>query len=248
MGDHCGADAACNQRPHGAAAHACAPRGLERHLLPSAHRRDMAGIAARLSPVGYRVVPLPALARQRIAPARARRAPRTGPGRDRQALHPVRRHHRQPVGEDDGKRGLRGYDAGKKITGRKRHIAVDTLGLILALVVHAADVQDRDGARRVFYHMRGRYPRLARIWADASYTGTHLAGYARQWTHAVLEIVNKKVGQTTFEVLPNRWIVERTFGWFGRYRRLSQDYEQTTPSSAAWIYLAMTHLMVRRLA
>jgi putative transposase len=120
--------------------------------------------------------------------------------------------------------------------------------LVLALVVHAADVQDRDGARRVFYQMRGRYPRLARIWADAGYSGTRLAGYARQWTRAALEIVNKKVGQTTFEVMPKRWIVERTFAWLGRYRRLSKDYEQNTASSAAWIYLAMTHMMVRRLA
>jgi putative transposase len=75
-----------------------------------------------------------------------------------------------------------------------------------------------------------------------------LAGYARQWTQAALEIVNKKVGQTTFEVMPKRWIVERTFAWLGRYRRLSKDYEQNTASSAAWIYLAMTHVMVRRLA
>lgn len=114
-------------------------------------------------------------------------------------------------------------------------------------MVHAADVQDRDGARRVLYQMRGRYPRLARIWADSGYSGKRLAGYARQWTRAVLEIVNKKVRQTTFEVMPKRWIVERTFGWFGRYRRLSKDYEQNTASSTAWIYLAMTHLMVRRL-
>jgi len=119
--------------------------------------------------------------------------------------------------------------------------------LILALVVHAADVQDRDGARRVLYRMRGRYPRLVQIWADGSYTGT-LARWARQWTHAVLTLVHKRLGQATFEVLPKRWIIERTFAWLGRYRRLSKDYEHRPRSSEAWIYLAMIHLMVRRLA
>ena len=115
-------------------------------------------------------------------------------------------------------------------------------------MVHAADVQDRDGARKVLYRLRGRYPRLARLWVDGGYAGGTLARWARQWTQAVLEIVNKRVGQTTFEVLPKRWIVERTFAWLGRYRRLSKDYEQNTTSSEAWIYIAMIQLMTQRLA
>ena len=91
------------------------------------------------------------------------------------ATEPERGHPRQPVGEDDRKRGPRGYDAGKKVTGRKRHLVVDTLGLLLAVVVHAADVQDRDGAKLVLARLRGRFPRLRLIWADGGYAGQLLA-------------------------------------------------------------------------
>lgn len=124
---------------------------------------------------------------------------------------------------------------------------VDTLGLIVAVVVHAANVQDRDGAKLVLRTLRGRCPRLRLIWADAGYAGQLLAWVTRAM-RVTMEIVSKHPGQRTFVVLPKRWIVERTFAWLGRYRRLSKDYEQTTRSSEAWIYLAMIHLMVRRLA
>ncbi len=142
---------------------------------------------------------------------------------------------------------MRGYDAGKQVPGRKRHVVVDTLGLILALVVHAASVQDRDGAKLVLRKLRGRCPRLVLLWADSSYAGT-LLGWVKRVLRASVEIVSKHPGQRTFVVLPKRWIVERTFAWLGRYRRLSKDDEQNTRSSEAWIYLAMIHLMVRRLA
>lgn len=135
---------------------------------------------------------------------------------------------------------------GKKITGRKRHVLVDTLGLIWAVVVTAACVQDRDGARDVFRRVAGTLPRLRLIWADSGYAG-QLVGWVKQTCGWVLQIVAKLAGQTTFVVLPRRWIVERTFGWLNKYRRLSKDYEVWPESSEAMIYLAMIHLMVRRL-
>jgi len=111
--------------------------------------------------------------------------------------------------------GPRGKDAHKKVNGRKRHLVVDTLGMVVAAVVHSAGIQDRDGAKEV-------------------------GGW-------ILELVVRPEGQTTFAVLPWRWIVERTFAWLGRYRRLSKDYEGSEESSESWIYVAMTHLMLRRL-
>jgi putative transposase len=123
---------------------------------------------------------------------------------------------------------------------------VDTLGLILALAVHPANVQDRDGALLVFGQLLGHFPRLQRIWADSGYAG-HLVAVAEKVCGWVLEIVKRRQEAQGFEVQRHRWIVERTFGWFGRYRRLSKDYEGCTDSSEAMIYLAMIHRMARRL-
>jgi putative transposase len=119
---------------------------------------------------------------------------------------------------------------------------VDTLGLIWGLAVLPADVQDRDGAEEVI-RRTGRLPRLARVWADAGYKA--FAGWVATHCRWVLDIVSKRPGQTTFEVQKWRWIVERTFGWFGRYRRLSKDYEHNPRSSEAWIWIAMIHRMSR---
>lgn len=155
--------------------------------------------------------------------------------------------YRQPVGEDDRRRGPRGYDAGKKVKGRKRHLLVDTSGLLLTVVVHAADVQDRDGAKFVLEKVKGELPRVRLIWADGGY-----AGGLVEWTQAecgwVLEIVKRPDGVSGFTVLPRRWVVERTLAWLGKYRRLSKDYEALPETSEAWIYAAMVHVMVRRLA
>ncbi len=123
---------------------------------------------------------------------------------------------------------------------------VDTLGLILALVVHPANVQDRDGAKLVLALLKGRFSRLKLIWADGGYAG-QLIQWTRTVCRRVLEIVKRSDDVKGFKVLPKRWIVERTFAWFGRYRRLSKDYETLPESSEAVIYLAMIHLMVRRL-
>jgi putative transposase len=144
------------------------------------------------------------------------------------------------------KKGVRGYDAGKKVTGRKRHILVDSMGLLLLVVVHAANLQDRDGAKLVLKKARGRFPRLKLIWADGGYAGK-LIDWVEQTCGWVLEIVKRNADLTGFHVLPHRWVVERTFGWLGRYRRFSKDYEEFTESSEAMIHLAMIHLMLRRL-
>jgi len=125
---------------------------------------------------------------------------------------------------------------------------VDTLGLVLMVVVHAANIQDYQGARLVFMKLRGLFPRLRLIWADGIYAYTNLVEWVQRFAGWVLEIVKKPEGQKGFAVLPRRWVVERTFGWLGRYRRLSKDYEHSTQSSEAMIYLAMIHIMVRRLA
>jgi len=124
---------------------------------------------------------------------------------------------------------------------------VDTLGLVLAVVVHAASVQDRDGARLVLAKLLGHFPRLRLLWADGGYAGK-LVDWVRDTCGWVLEIVKRSDDVTGFQVLPKRWIVERTFAWLGRYRRLSKDYEATTASGEAWVTIAMIHLMVRRLA
>jgi len=176
----------------------------------------------------------------------SRRPPPDGTRPSGPKAQSLRGDHRQPIGEDCGKRGARGYDAGKKIKGRKRHIVVDTLGLLWAVVVHSAHIQDRDGAKLVLAQLVGKFSRLKLIWADGGYAGK-LIEWTKEVGHWILEIVKRSDDVTGFQVLPKRWIVERTFAWFGRYRRLSKDYETLTESSEAIIYLAMIHLMLRRL-
>jgi putative transposase len=126
-------------------------------------------------------------------------------------------------------------------------LVVDTLGLILMVVVHAADVQDRDGAKLLFRKLRGLYPRLKRIWADGGYAGK-LVDWTKRVGRWTLEIVKRSDKVVGFAVLPKRWIVERTFGWIGRYRRMSKDYEMLIPSSEAMILIVMINVMVHRLA
>jgi putative transposase len=134
--------------------------------------------------------------------------------------------------------GLRGYDAGKKVNGRKRHILVDTVGLLLVVVVQVASVQDRDGARVVLQKAHGFLPRLVLMWADGGYAGQLVAWVATQcqW---ILEIVKRSDDVKGFKVLPKRWIVERTLAWLSHCRRLSKDYERLAETSEALIYAAM---------
>ncbi len=144
--------------------------------------------------------------------------------------------------------GERGFDAGKKINGRKRHIVTDTTGLMVGLVVHAADIQDRDGAPAVLDAIRRSCPWLRHVFADGGYAGPKLrAALARigAWT---IEIVKRSDTAKGFEVIPRRWVVERTFAWLGRCRRLGKDWEKSIASAEAWVNIAHIRLTTRRLA
>ena len=144
----------------------------------------------------------------------------------------------------------RGYDGGKKIAGRKRHILVDVLGLLLVVVVHSAGIQDYDGARLVLGKLTNRFTRLRKIWADGIYEKTGLP----EWVAALrpknpldLEVVKRTDDMKGFVLLPKRWVVERTFAWLGFHRRLSKDYELLPSTSETLIKIAMIRFMVARL-
>ena len=145
------------------------------------------------------------------------------------------------------KGGSVGYDGGKHTLGRKRHIVVDVLGLLLIVMVHSAGIQDRNGAKQVLARLIFRFPGLKLIWADGGY-----AGKLVEWVAAVLQrtlsIVKRPRASQGFQVLQWRWIVERTFGWLNRSRRLSKDFEALPETTEAWIRIAMIQLMIRRLA
>jgi putative transposase len=141
----------------------------------------------------------------------------------------------------------RGYDAAKKVTGRKRHPVVDTLGLLIAVAVHAANVQDQDGAKEVLCKAKRRFPRLKLVWADSAYARNYLPTWALVACNLVLDIVRRAAGTVGFVVLHRRWVVERTFAWLVRNRRLARDYERSPRVSETWIHLAMVKVMLRRL-
>ncbi len=147
-------------------------------------------------------------------------------------------------------KGTRGYDAGKRVHGRKRHIVVDTMGLLLLVVVTAASVQDIPGGRQLLTQLQQSLPlpRLQLLWADGGYGGHPFAAWVKATFGWIWQVVQRPPGTNGFQVLPRRWVVERTFGWLLNYRRLSKDYEELPQTSEAFIYLAMSHLMVRRLA
>ena len=145
-----------------------------------------------------------------------------------------------------GSRGSSGGDAGKNTLGRKRFLIVDTLGLILGVVVTGADTPERDGGEDVLIDIQGLYHRLEKVWADGGYSGEDFEKVARRLGRAI-EVVERNDDRRGFVVLPKRRIVERTFGWLGRYRRLRKDYESRVESGIAMIQIAMTNLMLRRL-
>lgn len=143
--------------------------------------------------------------------------------------------------------GLSGYDGNKKVKGRKRHILVDTLGNLLEVVVGAANVNDRDGARLLINKVEHMMAiRLLKLWADQGYQGDWETWLDQQW-QIELEIVRRDPEQTGFSVQPRRWVVERSFAWLGKYRRLSKDYERCTYSSEGMIYLASIRTMLKRI-
>ncbi len=143
--------------------------------------------------------------------------------------------------------GPRGYDAGKKIKGRKRHLLTDTLGLPVAAVVHPADIQDRDGAPMVLTAARFLYPWLRHIFADGAYGGAKLATALDKIGDWTIEIVKRSDEATGFVLLPRRWVVERTLAWLNRNRRLAKDFEASLESALTWLFLASVKLLLRRL-
>jgi transposase len=144
--------------------------------------------------------------------------------------------------------GPHGFDAAKKINGRKRHIVTDTAGHLIGVVVHSADIQDRDGAPAVLASIRRLYPWLRHLFADTAYGAEKLRRALRVLGRWTIEIIKRSDTAAGFKVLPRRWVVERTFGWFGRCRRLAKDFEATIASAVAWVLIAHVRLLTRRLA
>jgi putative transposase len=144
--------------------------------------------------------------------------------------------------------GPRGYDAGKRVCGRKRHIVADTNGLLLAVHVHPANVQDNHGAVPLLTAMRQHFPRLRHIFADRIYRGNQLREALAPCGSWTIEIVQRPAGVKDFQLLPRRWVVERTFAWLGRCRRLAKDFEASAATERAWLLVAHLRLLLRRLA
>ena len=144
--------------------------------------------------------------------------------------------------------GISGFDAGKKVKGRKRHILTDTCGFLIFILVHAADIQDRDGAVDVLAAVRTRFPWLRHVFADGGYAGDKLRSALVGMGKWAIEIIKRSDKAKGFEVLPRRWVVERTFAWLGRCRRLAKDWEKSTASSTAWALIASIRMLTRRTA
>lgn len=160
------------------------------------------------------------------------------------------RSHRQSERERRGGRCIdpHGYDAGKKIKGKKRHILVDTIGLLLQALVHPADIQDRDGGALVLRTMFGKFPFLQKLFADGGYQGSQFSDAQKKaLPFVVTEIVKRSDATKGFAVLPRRWVVERTFSWLGRCRRLAKDFENLNSKALAFLHLASIRIMLRRL-
>ena len=176
------------------------------------------------------------------------RLPRAGGTRS----EPERCHHRQPEREKRRKRGAcidpHGYDAGKKIKGKKRHVLVDTLGLLLHAIVHPADIQDREGGILLLATLFGMYPFLQTLFADAGYQGRQFHNALKKiLPHLRTQIVKRSDQAKGFVVLPKRWIVERTLAWLNRCRRLTKDWENLNRTALAFLRLASIRLMLRKL-
>ena len=144
--------------------------------------------------------------------------------------------------------GPRGYDAGKKIKGRKRHSVTDTAGLLVAVMVHAADIQDRDGAAPLLASIRLLFPWVRHVFADGGYAGEKLRSALTCFGRYTIEIIRRSDAAKGFERLPRRWVIERTFAWLNRNRRLSKDFEASIESAHAWLIIASVKMLSRRIA
>ena len=193
-------------------------------------------------------LPLEPRRHTRPHPSRALR-PMPGGGGPQQQPH--RRDHRQPERQERGKRGVSidppGFDAGKKIKGKKRHILVDTQGLLMQAIVHAADIQDRDGGVLLMGAMFGRYPSLLKLYADSGYQGPKFREELKKVCRKINVEIVKRPDVAKFVVLPKRWVVERTIGWLNRCRRLAKDWECLNRNALAFLRWASIRSMLRRL-
>jgi len=181
---------------------------------------------------------------QRILVA-LRRATRQNQGREPEPSAAIIDSQSVRIAEESG--GIKGYDAGKNVPGRKRHVLVDTSGLLLAGRVTPADTSDIRGARELLARLASLMPRLELIWADGAYAGEKLRQWCEEWTGWRLEVVKRNPEHSTFEALPRRWVVERSIGWICRNRRLAKDYERKVQTSECWMKVAMIRLMLKRL-
>lgn len=181
---------------------------------------------------------------QRILVA-LRRATRQKEGREPEPSAAIMDSQSVRIAEESG--GNKGYDAGKCVPGRKRHLLVDTSGLLLAERVTPANISDNRGARELLAGLAPLMPRLELIWADSAYAGEKLRNWCAEHTGWRLEIVPRNTGNSTFEVLPRRWVVERSIAWICRNRRLAKDYERKVQTGECWLKVAMIRLMLKRL-
>src|SRR6202140_3713161 len=250
----CGMAAAGAADPAGVARRATAQDrhagGDERHFVPAAHRLPVALPAAR----GLSAA-LDGLQHLSQVPTRGNmggdlgRGARGVAGTDGPRGQPVGRRSRQPIAEIGGKGGGKddavGYDAGKKVKGRKIHALVDTEGLPMRIIVHPAAIQDRDGAGLVLDKIRRRFPWLELIWADGGYNARQVEAAVAKVPVLRMEIVKRSDDMKGFIVLPRRWVVERTFSWFGRNRRLAKDFENLAETLATFVTLASIQLALR---
>jgi len=143
---------------------------------------------------------------------------------------------------------VRGYDAGKKVQGRKRYIITNTNGFLVHAIVHSADIQDRDGAPMVLRDTRYSFPWLRHVFADGGYAGDKLKTARTEIGDWTIEVIKRSDRVKGFVVLPRRWVVERTFAWLNRNRRLAKDFEQTIASATAWLFMASVQMLARRIA
>jgi len=219
-------------------------------LLRSAHRLCLALVAARSATMADRLLLLHGLAPRGPLAEDSRHPARAGTPQEWKKKAPTAAILDSQSVKVSNHGGVRGYDAGKKIMGRKRHILVDTLGLILHVVVHPADIQDRDGAKLVLSILLQRFGWLRCIFVDGGYAGELVGWCKRLLPHRGLrlEVVKRSdANKHRFAILPKRWIVEHTFGWLSKFRRLAKDYEFRTDNSEAMILIAATRLMLARL-
>jgi transposase len=227
----------------GPAARVADARDLERHLLCRAGRLPVAPAAERLAAMGDDLPLVCRLARWRALWTHELRARdgRSWTGRARSPSAAIIDSQSVKTTEAGGPRG---YDAGKKVNGRKRHALVDTDGRGLVIEPHPASIQDRDGGGPLLQASRRIFPFIQRVFADSGYAGEKVA----KATLIAVEIVRKNPGQVGFAVNPRRWVVERFFAWIGRNRRLAKDFEATIGSARAFLYAASVMLLVRRIA